>query len=114
MSFANDSANVGLVPSCSYMSWSLSSLMFNIVQTVGPSGLCRVACVCFVGCCASSYWWVRWMSSYGLMWVLENVRFGDLHPQIFRWFSEGVRLFVLLGGCIFCRVLRLQGRVCTP
>ena len=36
--------------SCMYMSRSLSSLMFSIVHTVVPPGLCRVVCVCVCVC----------------------------------------------------------------
>jgi len=45
MSFASDSSNGGFAPACLYMSWSLSSRLFSIVQTVVPSGLCRVVYV---------------------------------------------------------------------
>ena len=55
-SLASDSSNGGFAPSCLYMSWSLSSHKLSIEQTVVPSGLCSVVCVCCVGCCASSYW----------------------------------------------------------
>jgi hypothetical protein len=37
------------------------------------------------------------VSRYGLMGVVENVRFGDCQPPIVRGFSGGVRLLILLG-----------------
>jgi len=46
MSLASDSSNCGFVPSRLYMSWSVSSRLFSIEQTVVPSGLCSVVCVC--------------------------------------------------------------------
>ena len=47
MSLVSDSSNGGFVPSCLYiMSWSLSSRFLSIEQTVVPSGLCSVVCVC--------------------------------------------------------------------
>jgi hypothetical protein len=48
MSLARDSANGGLVLSCLYISWSLSSRLLSIVHIVVPSGLCSVVCVCVV------------------------------------------------------------------
>ena len=48
MSLARDSVNGGFVLSCSYMSWSLSSLLLSIVYMVVPSILCNVVCVCVV------------------------------------------------------------------
>jgi hypothetical protein len=36
------------------------------------------------------------------MSVVENVRFGNLHPPIVQAFSGGERLLVLLGGCDRC------------
>ena len=56
MSLASDSSNGGFVPSCVYMSPSLSSRLLSIEQTVVPFGLCSVVCVYCVGCCARSYW----------------------------------------------------------
>ncbi len=56
MSLAIYSSNGGLVPSCLYMSWSLSSRQLSIEQTVVPSGRRSVVCAYCVGCCASSYW----------------------------------------------------------
>jgi len=90
------------VPSCLYMSWSLSSRLFSIVQTVVPSSLCIVVCACCLGCCASSYWRVGWVSNSGLMGVVEKVRFEDLHPSIVRGLSGDMRLFVLLQVCVLC------------
>ena len=64
MSLASDSSNDGFVASCLFMSWSLSSRLFYIKQTVVPSGLrsgvCARMCVCVL--CAvlcelvSVYW----------------------------------------------------------
>ena len=54
MSLASYSSNGGLVPSCLYMSWSLSSRLLSIEQTVVPSGRRSVVCAYCVGCCASS------------------------------------------------------------
>ena len=48
MSLASDSSNCGFVPSCLYMSWSLSSRVFSIEHMVVTSGLCNVVCVCAV------------------------------------------------------------------
>ena len=57
MSFASDSSNGGFVPSCLYMSCSLSSCIFLIAQTVVPSGLCRDVCVCVCVCvCVYVVW----------------------------------------------------------
>jgi hypothetical protein len=43
------------------------------------------------------------VSRSGLMWIVEKVRFGDLHPSIVRWLLfGGARLFVLLWVCILC------------
>ena len=50
MRLAGDSLNGGFVPSCLYMSWSLSSRLFSIGQTIVPSGLCSVVCVCVCVC----------------------------------------------------------------
>ena len=82
ISLARDSANGGFVPSCLYMSWSLSSLLFSIVHIAVPSGLCSVLCVSNVGCCDNSYRWVGYASRSGLMGVVEKVRLGDLHPSV--------------------------------
>jgi hypothetical protein len=54
MSFARDSSNDGFVVKLLYMSCSLSDLLFSVVQTVVPFGLCSVVCVGFVECCVSS------------------------------------------------------------
>ena len=48
MSLASDSSNGMFVPSCLYMSWNLSSRLLSIEQTVVPSSLCIVVCVCCV------------------------------------------------------------------
>jgi hypothetical protein len=115
MSLASDSSNGGFVPSCLYMSWSLSSRLFSIVHIVVPSGLCRVVFVGCVGCCASSYWWVECVSRSWLMGVVEKVRFGDLQPYIVRGFS-GRCVFLSFGGlvCFVCSVIGLLGRFHTP
>ena len=84
------------------MSWSLSSLLFSIEHMVVPSGLCNVVCMCCVGCCVSSYRWVRCVPRSRLMGVVENVRFGDLHPSVILGLTWGVRLFVLLWVCVLC------------
>jgi len=106
MSLARDSANDGLVLSCLYMSWSLSSLMFSIVHMDVPSGLCNVVCVCVcvccVGCCDSSYRLVGCVYRSGLMGVVEKVRLRDLHPSSVFGLILGVRLFVLLWVCVLC------------
>ena len=52
--------------------------------------------MCCVGCCASSFWRTGSVSRFGLMGVVEKVRFGDLHPSIVHGLTGGVRLFVLL------------------
>ncbi len=96
MSLARDSANGGLVLSCLYMSWSLSSLLFSIVHMVVPSGLWNVVCVYCVGCCVSSYRWVGCVSRSVLMGVVEKMRFGDLHPSTVFVLTWGLCLFVLL------------------
>ena len=72
-----------------YMSCSLSSFRFSIVQMRVPSGVCSVACDGFVGCCLSSYLMVGWMSRSGLIGVVENVRLVDLHPPFVIGFTEG-------------------------
>ncbi len=44
---------------------------------------------------------VEWVSRYGLMNVVVNVRFGDLHSPIVNGFSGRVRVIVFLEGvCI--------------
>ena len=58
-------------------------------------GLC--VCVRLVGCCASSNWWVGWVSRFGLMGVVENARLGDRNLPIFNGFSGGERFLILLG-----------------
>ncbi len=85
-----------------YMSWSFSSRLLSMVHTVVPSGLCRIGCVCFVGCCVSSYPLVGRVSRSGFMDVVENVRLGDLQPSLVRGFSGGVRLFVFLADWDLC------------
>jgi len=65
MRCASDSSNGGLLGILLYMSCSLSSLRFSIVQTRDPSGMCSVVCDGFVGCCVSSYLLVGWMSRSG-------------------------------------------------
>ena len=42
------------------------------------------------------------MSRSEFMGVVENARFGDLHPSIVTEFSVGVRIFVLLAGWDRC------------
>jgi hypothetical protein len=96
MSLARESSNGGFVPSCLYMSWSLSSRLFSIAQTVVMSGLCRVVWVCCVGYCVSSYWWVGRVPRSGLMGVVEKTRFEDLHPPSVLGFPGGVRLYVFI------------------
>ena len=61
ISLARDSSNSGLVSVLLYMPWCLSSLLFSIVHTLVPFGLCRIVCVCFVGCCMSSQCKVSWI-----------------------------------------------------
>ena len=58
--------------------------------------------VCCVGCCFSSYRWVGRVSRSGLMGVVENVRFGNLHPSVVLGLTWCVRLFVLLWVCVLC------------
>jgi hypothetical protein len=60
-----------------------------------------VVCVGFVGCCVSSQYLVGWISRYRLMGVVENMRFGDLHPPIANTISGGVRLLVRFGNCLY-------------
>ncbi len=55
ISVASDSANDGYVTALLYMSWSSSSRLFSMLHMVVPSGLCKVACVCFVGYYVSLY-----------------------------------------------------------
>ena len=49
---------------------------------------------CIVGYRVSSYLFVGWESRSELMGVVENVRFGDLHPPIMNGFSGGARLLI--------------------
>jgi hypothetical protein len=102
MRLAKGSANGGLVLSCLYMSWSLSSLLFSIVHMVLSYGLCSVVYVCYAGCCSSSYRLVGCVSRSGLMGVVEEVRLGDLHPSSVIGLTLGVRLFDLLLVCVLC------------
>ena len=92
MSLARESANSGFVLSCLYMSWSLSTLLFSIVHMVVPFGLCSIICVVCGGCLVSSYRWVGCVSRSGLIWVVEKVRLGDLHPSAVFGLIGGVRL----------------------
>jgi hypothetical protein len=85
---ASDSSNCGLLGVLLYMSCSLSILRFSIVQTRVPAGLCSVIFDGFVGCWASLYLLVGWMSKYGLIGIVENVRLVDLHPSFMMGFSE--------------------------
>jgi len=66
------------------------------MHVVVPSG-CASLCVCFVGCCVSSYPLVGWMSRSGLMGVVKNVSLRYFHPSIVNGFSEDVRLSFLAG-----------------
>ena len=102
MSLARDSVNGGFILSRLYMSCSLSSLLFSIVCMVVPSGLCSVVYVFTVGCCVSSYRWVECVSRSGLIWVVEKVRLGDLHPSAVFGMVGGVHLFFLLRVCVIC------------
>ena len=70
MRFACDSSNGGLSGVFLYMSCSLSSLRFFIVQMRVPFGLCSVVCDGFVGCWVSSYLLVEWMSRSRLIVVV--------------------------------------------
>ena len=72
-----------------YMSCSLSSLRFSIMQMRVPSGLCSVVCDGFVGCWVSSYLLVGWMSRSGLIGVVEKVRLVHLHPSFVMGFTWG-------------------------
>ncbi len=89
MRCARDSFNGGLFDVLLYMSCSLSSLRFSIVQMRVPSGMCSVVCDGFVGCWVSSYLLVGWMSRFGLIGVVENVRLVDLHPSFVMGFTRG-------------------------
>ncbi len=102
VSLARDSANGGLVLSCLYISWSLSSLLSSIVHMAVPSGLWSVVSVFNVGCCANSYRWVECVSRSGLIGDVEKVRLGDLHPYFVIWLADGVHLFFLLVVCVLC------------
>ena len=86
---ASDSSNGGLLAVLLYMSCSLSSLRFSIVQVRVPSGMCSVVCDGFVGCCVSSCLLVAWMSRSGLIGVVENVRLVDLQPSFVIGFAGG-------------------------
>ena len=56
-----------------------------------------------MGCCVSSYYLIGWVSRSELLGVVENVRFGYLHPPpIVAAFSGGVYLFVRLEDCVLC------------
>jgi len=103
MRLASYFSNGGFVPSCLYMSWSLSSRSISIEHMVVPFGLCNVLYVFVLcGCCASSYLWVGCVSRSGLTGVVENARIGDLHHSDVLGFTWGVRLFVLLWVCVLC------------
>ena len=102
MSLNRDSANGGFVSMFLYISCSLSSLRFSILHMVAASGLRRVVCDGFVGCCVSSKDRVGWISRSELMGVVENVRFGDLHPPIVKEFSGSKLLLDVFGGCHRC------------
>ena len=80
MRCASASSNGGLLDVLLYVSCSLSSLGFSIVQMRVPSGLCSVMCDGFVWCWVSSYLLVGCISSSGLIGVVKNVRLVDLHP----------------------------------
>ncbi len=70
-------------------SWSLSIRLFPMVHIITPSSLCKVLCIGFVGNCFSSYPFVGWVPRSRCMGVVENVRFGDLHPSLVYEFSGG-------------------------
>ena len=89
MRCASDSSKVGLLGVLLYMSCSLSSLRFSIVPMWVPSGLCSVICDGFIGCWVSSYLLAGWMSRFGLIGVVENVRLADLHPSFVMGFTGG-------------------------
>jgi len=76
---ASDSSNGGLLAVLLYISCSLSSLRFSIVQMRVPSGLCSEVCDGFVGCWVISYLLVGWMSRSGSIGVVESIRLADLH-----------------------------------
>jgi len=71
------------------MSWSLSILLFSIIHTVMPYGLCRITGNCLEGCSVSSYAFVGVVSIYGLINVMENVLLVDLHSPSVYGFSRG-------------------------
>ncbi len=100
MRCASDSSNGGLLDVLLYMSYSLSSLRLSIVQIRVPSSLCSVVRDGFVGCCASSYLLVGWMSISGLIGVVKNVRLVDLHPSVVMGFTWGVLLLTWRGFCV--------------
>ncbi len=89
MRCASDSSNGGFSGVLLYMSCSLSSIRFSIVQMWVPSGLCSVVCDGFVGCWVSLYLLVGWMSRSGLIGVVENVRLVDLYPSVVMRFAGG-------------------------
>ena len=88
-----------------YMSCSLSSQRFSIVQMRVPLALCIAVCDGFVGFWVSSYLLVGWMSRSGFIGVAENVRLVDLHSSFVMGFSEGVLLLTRRGSCIFVYML---------
>ena len=89
MRCASDSSKGGFSGVLLYISCSLSSLRFSIVQVWVPYGLCSVVCDGFVGCWVSSYLLVGWMSRSGLIGVVENDRLVDLHPSVVMGFTGG-------------------------
>ena len=99
---ASDSSNGGLFDVLLYMSCSLSSLRFYIVQMRVPFGLCNVVCDGFVGCWVSSYMLVGCMSWSGLIGVVESVRLVDLHPSFVIGFTRWGLLLTMRGFCILC------------
>jgi hypothetical protein len=54
ISFVSDLENGGSVSVFLYMSCNLPTCMFSMVHMGVPFVLCKVICVCFVGCCVSS------------------------------------------------------------
>ena len=67
-----------------------------------PTGLCSVVCDGFVGCWVSSYLLIGWMSRSGLIGIVENVRFVDLHPYFVMGFTSGVLRLTRRGSCVLC------------
>ena len=102
MRCASDSSKGGLLGELLYMSCSLSSLRLSIVQIRAPSGLCSVVCDGFVGYWVSSYLLVGWMSRFGFIGVVENVRLVDLHPSFVMGFTSGVLRLTRRGSCVLC------------